>query len=297
MVILLAFVVATAGIAFAFLDRTSPDPSSAVGGTREVSGFTSTPSAEASPHVTTVVPPSESGLCSAVPTAPTEVPVGAQTEAVAEAVAADYRFEGTLASSVGAVPNLAEFGNDPGGFTDDAALGRTVLRFAGGGGLVVAPPNAAIQGGTYSIELVFRLDHVNGYRKLIDFKMASDNGLYDLDGCLTFYPEEDYSLAGIAAESWVQVVLTRDASARITVYLNGVRELSFHDTRGRAVIDAAEALRFFMDDSITNGEYSSGAVSRIRLFDRPLTAAEVATIACTELPPSIDLEPGLCFGP
>jgi hypothetical protein len=32
-----------------------------------------------------------------------------------------------------------------------------------------------------------------------------------------------------------------------------------------------------------------GAVSRNRFFDRPLTPAEVATIACTQLPSAIDV--------
>ena len=35
--------------------------------------------------------------------------------------------------------------------------------------------------------------------------------------------------------------------------------------------------------AVTGSEYSGGAVSQIRLYDRPLTADEVAALACTEL--------------
>jgi hypothetical protein len=57
----------------------------------------------------------------------------------------------------------------------------------------------------------------------------------------------------------------------------------FRDTPALAEI-ASETLRFFVDDSVTGGdEYSSGAVSQIRLYDRPLSANEVAALACAEI--------------
>ena len=52
---------------------------------------------------------------------------------------------------------------------------------------------------------------------------------------------------------------------------------------GLAKVGRSSTLRFFVDDHTTTGEYSSGAVSQIRLFDQPLTKSEVAALACTEL--------------
>jgi hypothetical protein len=78
-------------------------------------------------------------------------------------------------------------------------------------------------------------------------------------------------------------VLTRDASATVVGYVEGVRQISFSDVGGLAIVDANDTLRFFTDDSTTDGEEDSGGtVSRIRLYDGPLTGNEVAGLACEE---------------
>jgi hypothetical protein len=80
----------------------------------------------------------------------------------------------------------------------------------------------------------------------------------------------------------VQVVLTRDQSAGV---VGRRRDQAVRLPRcGRVAEIASKTLRFFVDDSVTGGdEYSSGAVSQIRLYDRPLTANEVAALACAEI--------------
>jgi hypothetical protein len=60
--------------------------------------------------------------------------------------------------------------------------------------------------------------------------------------------------------------------------VNGVQELSFQDGRGDAVISADGMLRFFQDDAQTSGEYSAGAVARIRVYDGPLSSDEVSAL-------------------
>ena len=108
-------------------------------------------------------------------------------------------------------------------------------------------------------------------------------GLYALDGCLTFFPKRLDALTPIGSGSYVQVVLTRDAEGRVVGYVDGVRQFAFDDDDGLAKVGRSSTLRFFVDDHTTTGEYSSGAVSQIRLFDQPLTEREVAALACTEL--------------
>jgi hypothetical protein len=204
----------------------------------------------------------------------------------AAAVVADYGFQYSHASSVGTVPGLTDIGQGSSSFIDEVVLtqARTVLTFPEGNGLSLSPATEVIDGDGYSIELLFRLDRIDGYRKIIDLKDAvDDSGLYALDGHLTFFSAETPAPRTIEADTYVQVVLTRAASGRVTAYVNGVRQFSFRDVDGLAVIDASDALRFFQDDSTTGDEHSAGAVSRIRLYDGPLNPSEVAALACEEI--------------
>ena len=197
---------------------------------------------------------------------------------------ADYYFQGSLESSLGTAPDLVEIEKGSSGFTADGTTGVTVLRFAGGRGLALAPTTHVIRRSGYSIEILFRFDLLDGYRKVIDFKNGSaDDGLYVLDGCLIFFPKEQDALTRIGPDSYVQIVLTRDAADRVVGYVDGVRQFAFDDRGGLAKVGGSDSLRFFVDDVTTTGEWSSGAVSQIRLFDQALTANEVALLACTEL--------------
>ena len=308
-VIVLAFIVA-AGIAGGFIRRDMPEPSAALGGVegeQEAPAVNETPASDGSPGTSTAALSTEPGVCPGEPSAPAELEPPAEADApsggtqesvnlpialgpdlaVAAAVTADYRFQGSLESSVGTAPELVEVGHGSSGFADKAVLGhtRTVMRFAGGSGLSLAPTAGVIDSREYTIELLFRLHRLGGYRKIIDFRKAShDSGLYSLDGCLNFFDTALASRATIEVDSYVQVVLTRDASARVVGYVDGVRRFSFRDAGELAVIDANDTLLFFRDDSVTDIEYSGGAVSRIRLYDGPLTGNEVAGLACAELP-------------
>jgi Concanavalin A-like lectin/glucanases superfamily len=200
------------------------------------------------------------------------------------AATADYYFQGSLESSLGTAPDLVEVERGSSVFTVDGRTGTTVLRFAGGRGLALAPTTRVVAGPDYTIEVLFRFDLVAGYRKIIDFREgAADAGLYLLDGCLTFFPKEQDALTEIPSDSYVQIVLTRDAANRLIGYVDGVRQFAFNDRSGLAEVGGSNGLRFFVDDARTAGEYSSGSVSQIRLFDQALTANEVALLACTEL--------------
>jgi Concanavalin A-like lectin/glucanases superfamily len=290
-VIVLALVLAGTSFAFAMIRVARPDLVAAVG--RE--GVRTDPEAPplASPRPA-ATQPGQPGPCS---TDGSRVELLTQPQAVTvPAATADYRFQGSLGSRVGAAPDLVEIGDGISAFTDEGMIGRAVLSFARGTGLSLSPTNGVIDGTEYTIEVLFRFDRLDGYRKIIDFKDGSDDdGLYVLDGCLNFYPRRPRSSSPIEADSYVQVVLTRDPSARVVGYVDGIRRFAFRDTAALAEI-ASETLRFFVDDSVTGGdEYSSGAVSQIRLFDRPLTANEVAALACAEI--RVPLATHLCPDP
>ena len=277
----------TAVVAFALTRGGEPDP----GGQDQVRADPETPADPALPSLPTDPSPGPPPQCSGGATTPA-APEPAQA---VPAATADYYFQGSLESSLGTAPDLVEVERGSSVFTVDGRTGVTVLRFAGGRGLALAPTTPVIRSSEYSIEVLFRFDLLAGYRKVIDFKNGSaDDGLYVLDGCLTFFPKEHDALTKIGSDSYVQIVLTRDAADRVVGYVDGVRQFAFNDRGGLAKVGGSDSLRFFVDDVTTTGEWSSGAVSQIRLFDQALTANEVALLACTELAIADPTFP--CFG-
>lgn len=265
----------TALVAFALTRGGEADP-----GRDQAGADPGTPSDPAFPILPTNPSPGQPPQCSGGATPPATL---VRTETV-PGPTADYLFQNSLGSSLGAAPDLVEVDRGSSVFTVDDRTGTTVLRFAGGRGLALAPTKRVLGSSGYTIEILFRFDLVAGYRKIIDFRDgAADAGLYLLDGCLTFFPREQEALTKIGSDTYVQIVLTRDAADRVVGYVDGVRQFAFHDRGGLAEVGGSDGLRFFVDDARTDGEYSSGAVSQIRLFDLALTANEVAALACTEL--------------
>jgi hypothetical protein len=100
---------------------------------------------------------------------------------------------------------------------------------------------------------------------------------------MELYPRQsdDTTGATVDADEWVQVVVTRSRIGRLRVYLDGVPTLDVSDDAREGVVTVDDVLRFFRDDT---EEDSSGAVARIRLWDRPLSPTAVAGL--TELPPA-----------
>lgn len=260
----------TAVVAFVLTRGGEPDPAGSNG---------KAPAGPAGPSPSTE--PAVLPTCSDDP--PPSLPFPEPSDAV-PAATADYLFQGSLESSIGTAPKLVAVEEGSSVFTVDAATGTTVLRFAGSRGLALRPTTGIVRDSAYTIELLFRFDFVSRDRKVIDFDDGSaDAGLYVLDGCLTFLPRQPDALTPIAPNAYVQVVLTRDPGGRVTGYLNGIRQFAFEDRGGLATVGRSNTLRFFADDHSTTGEYSSGAVSQIRLFDRALTENDVSALACSEL--------------
>jgi concanavalin A-like lectin/glucanase superfamily protein len=266
----------TAVVAFALTRGGEPDPG---GGdqARAVPGAPGGPAFPIPPNNPSPVPPPQCSGDATTPAAP-------EPARAVPAATADYYFQGSLESSLGTAPDLVEIEKGSSAFRVDRRTGVTVLRFAGGRGLALAPTTRVIRSSGYSIEVLFRFDRLDGFRKIIDFKDGSaDDGLYALDGCLIFFPNEQDVLTRFGSDSYVQVVLTRDAADRVVGYVDGVRQFAFHDRDGLAKVSGSDGLRFFVDDVTTTGEWSSGAVAQIRVFGQALTANEVALLACTEL--------------
>jgi concanavalin A-like lectin/glucanase superfamily protein len=153
-----------------------------------------------------------------------------------------------------------------------------VLSFGQGNGVSLTPTSGVVPNDTYTIVMLCSLQTTSGYRRLIDFKNAgSDNGLYTQYGHLYLYPAGWGSPVSIAANTWVQVVVTRDTTGTVTGYVDGVQQFQFSDTGSLGVINS-NTLRFFRDDG-GSSESSAGSVARIRLYNGALSSTQVAALS------------------
>jgi hypothetical protein len=191
---------------------------------------------------------------------------------------ADYQFNGTLAACGADAPALTALGG--GSFASESVDGKTwkVRRFTDNSGVKLSPTtNEVGSAGVWTIVVLFKHTDPNGWNRIIEFKNGTgDPGLYSLSGSLRFYPVTNGATAD-TGNFYAQVVLTRAANGTVTGYVDGNQRLTFNDSSSKYGVILNNTLRFFQDNTsggVTN-EASAGAVARIRIFDKALTAAEV----------------------
>jgi YD repeat-containing protein len=191
---------------------------------------------------------------------------------------ADYQFQNTRSSSVGSPPALTDIGGTNSFTTATVdATSTTVLSFAQNNGLSLSSTSGVVPSSTYSIVMLFSFNTTSSFRRIADFKNGtSDTGLYANGGKLYLYNGSQASSVSIAANTYVQVVLTRDSAGTVTGYVDGVQQIQFSDSGGLGTINSSNTLRLFKDDG---SEASAGTVARIRLYDGALSAAEVAALS------------------
>ena len=84
-----------------------------------------------------------------------------------------------------------------------------------------------------------------------------------------------HAAGGLGEAEWVNVALARSRAGRIRGYVDGQQVFDFTvTTAGR--IGTLNTLRFFRDSD--NREETTGAVSRIRLYNDGMTPAQVAAL-------------------
>ena len=174
---------------------------------------------------------------------------------------------------------------------DGGTIGSDGYTFAANQGLTLSGglPNV----GTYSIATTFSFDVLTGYRKILDFNdLANDQGVYDFNASLSYFPGVTGPVNGFTAGVMARVVLTRDATTQVvTGYLDGVQQFRFVDASNLAVFSGpGGVIRFFEDDNITGrSEASRGVASQILVYDNALTAAEVGNLGVVPEPSSLVL--------
>lgn len=171
-------------------------------------------------------------------------------------------------------------GTAPGWFWSGASSPGTGLTVTG------LPANDGVNFGNYSIGMRLALGEVAGYRRLIYFK-NSDFGPYVHDGTFRFYDGGFNNPTGgsVTANTTVDFVLTRNAATKdVKAYINGSSTpiFAFNDNSNEAVTAGDRTLQFFRDNG--NEFSSSGAAALIRIWNAPLTAADIPTAMTAVVP-------------
>lgn len=184
-----------------------------------------------------------------------------------------YPLVGTNRDELGG-PAVIDLGGafEPGGY-----------RFPAGAGLAITN---ALPRAIYTLDLEVGFDEVTGYRKLVDFKsLTTDEGVYVFDGALQLVLDLSGTVVVTSAKRFTAgkaawVTITRDAAGRVTAYINGADPISFVDTAGVAEFSVGGTVGYVaMDDIPTNQtENSGGTLRAISIWDRSLTAAQVAAL-------------------
>ncbi len=202
--------------------------------------------------------------------------IGAPT-ATAQTLAGDYQFQDSFSGGTG-TPPFAPIGTTTFATETVDGVQRRVLTWAAGNGLRLHPTSQLNTSTSYTIVMLVRFQQVDGYRRILDFKQDpgpdGQRGLYVSGGTLLFFKFNSiYGPASINPNTWVQIVLTRDAAKTFKGYVNGVEQFSFVDADDDAIAPK-DALHFFDDAQAV--EETSGAISRFRLYRDAMTGPQVA---------------------
>lgn len=195
---------------------------------------------------------------------------------------ASYAFNGSLASSVAGAPALVP--TDPlnrSGFMTDTVNGtsRTVYNFQGAAtpltnqaGLTLDTTGLLSSNSTYSLEIVFKFtDRNNAWRRIVDVSSRStDAGFYvDPSNRLDVYPIGGGS--AFSNDVYHDVFLVDNAGS-VSFYLDGSAQATFATTVMN--IDSTDNINLFLDNLVGGGqgEYSSGSIASLRLYNEALDA-------------------------
>lgn len=197
---------------------------------------------------------------------------------------ASYGFNNSFASSVAGAPSLRV--TDPhatSGFASDVVFGsaQRVYNFvgtpdnAGQAGLSLNTAGLLTSNSVYTVEVLFKFtERDNAWRRIVDVQnRQSDNGFYvDPGNALDVFP-----VAGGASftNGVYHDVFLSDNNGVVKFYLDG----SAQATINTAVmnIDSNNLMNFFLDNVVGGGqgEYSSGSVARISLYNVALGDQEI----------------------
>ena len=109
-------------------------------------------------------------------------------------------------------------------------------------GYLTGPANLVSNQYEYTLEVVFRLDAISGYRSVINFDgMAGDDAVFVQDGKIRFFNLANVQpsvAAPVTAAGWHRLIVTRKAvSNELIAYVDGVAVLTTTDQNNRYAAD------------------------------------------------------------
>jgi hypothetical protein len=214
--------------------------------------------------------------------------VASPAETVADIIH-NYEFSGNLSDSIGGVTLI------PNGGT----VTSSEYQFLANQGLALQSPRALK---SYTLAMRFRFSDVSDFRKAVDFKnLTSDDGLYVSTARLELYGVSGAGPGGaFAANVFSVLALTRnDSTKNVIGYVNGVKQWEFTDNDEVAVpvfTSGKSTFQFFKDDGETLNEASAGAVDWIKVYDAPLSMADIAGLSTSVPEPGVVMICGLVSG-
>ncbi len=214
--------------------------------------------------------------------------VASPAETVADIIH-NYDFSGNLSDSIGGVTLIPNGG----------MVTSSEYQFLANQGLALQSPRALK---SYTLAMRFRFSEVSGFRKAVDFEnLTSDNGLYVSDARLELYGGTGAGPDGaFAANVFSVVALTRnDSTKNVIGYVNGIKQWEFTDNGEVAVpgfTSGVSTFQFIKDDGVTSAEASAGAVDWIKVYDAPLSMADIAGLSTSVPEPGLVMICGLVSG-
>jgi hypothetical protein len=193
----------------------------------------------------------------------------------------EYRFAGDFKEVSNAGPELQQLctGNFEQEFLPDYGFTQPVYHFDTNCGFYYDDSlDNFIASGSYTIELYFKLNALNSWKRVIDFKSrTTDRGCYVYNGQLNFYNiATSSSAAPFVADSFSHYVITRDSVTKhVMMYGDGDKFIEFTDNNDDAVYDASKKLRFFQDDLIVRNEAAAGAIALLRIYNYAMDSVTV----------------------
>jgi hypothetical protein len=153
-----------------------------------------------------------------------------------------------------------------------------------GGGLMVSLPDLLFTEDNYSILMEISLFETDGYRKLIDFSLLTEDYGFYVNDQLRLYNSGNYGATMLNADSVFTVLITRNALDDSTkTYLWDGTMLLEESIALDATQDFVAGLNganremyFFADDSLTSSEFAaSGTVNYIRIYNGIVSTADI----------------------
>lgn len=210
-----------------------------------------------------------------------------------------YKLNENFLGDVPGAPALVQIPNNS-GFTGEftsRTVPSTTCEEGGTAGGYYFEDNAGLQfncpaglfGESYSLSMIFQLDELiapPSWVRILSFTHTDDHGIYILltspptNGTLEFWP---YGTAGetdfFDTENFYQLILVRDVTGLIKVYVNGIEFAEYDDssTQEYKFHEPDNALIFFRDHpSVLANEASPGFVSNIKITNMVWNSDDVS---------------------